>query len=490
MIKTLTCGATAAAALALLSACSSVGTDFVAPPLKSTGQYRHGDAQTTEGELPLESWTLFGDATLDALEWRALRDNPSVKAAAQRLVEAQAKLGVARAEQGTRLSLGTSASYSHSSENTSQAIMLGRHTIEGSNYGVNASLSYELDLWGRVRRAVESADAQALAARYDRDGVLLMLSNQVAATYFLLRGLDAEIAILERALDTRRESEQLVSARFDSGLSNELDLARARVERTGAEVDLHETRRQRLVLEHGLAVLVGASPSAPLLASMGNEAHSDLPEPPQVPLGLSAKLLAQRPDLSSSVATLRSLNAQVGVAQGAFYPSLSLTGDYGLASEQLREVTAGGSKQYSIGPLSLSLPILDGGRNEANLTASQARYAQALANHQSKILTALREVEDALSDVQQRRLQAQVQAQAQQAAARAYEVAQARYERGVSSYLDVTDAQRSSLAADRAAVQIRTQRLLATISLVRALGGGWSPEASATLMTDKLPARP
>lgn len=488
MMKTLTRSTIAAASLALLNACSSVGQDFSQPKTESAEQYRHSDASVAKGELPLDSWTLFHDATLDALELQALRDNHNVAAAAQRLVAAQAQLGAVRSDQEVKLGVAASTSYSHTSQNTSQAIMLGHRTIEGSNYSLGASLSYEVDLWGRVRRAVESANAQVLSAQYDRDGVLLLLTSQVAATYFQLRGLDAEITILERALDTRRESEQLVWARFDSGLSNELDLSRSRIERANAEADLHEARRQRQNLEHGLAVLVGASPNSPLIAKISSTSGTELPEPPVIPLGLPAQLLGQRPDLSSSVATLRALNAQVNIAKSAFYPAVSLTGDFGLASQQLRDLTMGGSKQFSVGPLSLSLPILDGGRNKSNLRASQARYQEALVNHEGKLLTALREVEDALSDVQQRRLQATAQAQARQAASRAYEVAQARYERGVSSYLDVTDAQRSSLAADRAAVQICTQRLLAAVSLARALGGGWSQEASNTLAS-KLPAK-
>ncbi|WP_077036341.1 efflux transporter outer membrane subunit [Pelomonas sp. KK5] len=464
-------------AIAVLSGCAAVGPDFKAPKADAAaGAYRHAPANAgSSTALPSQWWTLFNDATLDALQQRALRDNPSVEAAYQRLVEARAQLGVVQSDEGLKAGVSTSAGYSRSSENTSQAIMLGRHTIKGMNYTAGASLSYEIDVWGRVRRAVESADAQALAAQVDRDGVLLMLSGQVAGSYFQLRGLDADIAILERALGTRRESEQLISARFDNGLSNELDLSRARVERANAEADLQEARRQRLALEHGLAALVGAAPSEPVLAA----SSAALPLPPVVPVGLPASLLGQRPDLASSVASLRALNAQVGVAESAFYPSISLTGNYGYASQSLSELANGGSRQFGIGPLSLSLPILDGGRNKANLAAAQARYAQAVANHQGKLLTALREVEDALSDVQQRQLQADAQAQAQTAAARAYEVAEARYERGVSSYLDVTDAQRSNLAADRAAAQIRTQRLLAAVTLARSLGGGWTPEGTA-----------
>jgi multidrug efflux system outer membrane protein len=177
------------------------------------------------------------------------------------------------------------------------------------------------------------------------------------------------------------------------------------------------------------------------------------------------------------VANLKAANAQIGVAEGAFYPSLSLTGNYGYASENLHTLTQSSARNFSAGPLSLSLPIFDGGRNKANLSLARARYDEAVANHEERLLTALREVEDALSDVQERSRQGAVQAQAQTAAARALLVAQARFERGVSTYLDVTDAQRSSLNADRAASQIRTQRLLAAVAVARALGAGWSEQA-------------
>jgi multidrug efflux system outer membrane protein len=367
--------------------------------------------------------------------------------------------------------VGAGVSNSRTSAETSQGLALGHRSIEGNNYQAGANFSWELDLWGRVRRVVEAADAQALAAQDDRDGVLLMLSSQVATTYWQLRGLDAELAILRNALATRRESQELIEARFNAGLSNELDVSRTRIERANAEADLHEAQRQRNTLEHALAVLVGASPSEPLIPASPDAA---LPQPPGIPVGLPASLLGQRPDLASSVATLKAFNAQVGVAEGAFYPALSLTGNFGYASENLRNLAQGSARQFSFGPLALSLPVFDAGRNRANLKLAQARYDEAVANHEARLLTALREVEDALSDVQQRQQQGEVQAQAQQAASRALLVAQARYERGVSTYLDVTDAQRSTLAADRAAAQIRTQRLLAAVAVARALGGGWT----------------
>ena len=463
-----------ALAVLTLAGCGTVGSNFKEPVTPSAAAYRHATAAADTARLPAAWWTVFNDATLNSLEARAVRDNPGVLASAQRLVQAQAQLGVYRAAQSPTLSVGASVANSRTSTETSQGLALGRRSIEGNNYQVGAQLSYELDLWGRVRRVVEAADAQALAAQDDRDGVVLMLSSQVAGTYWQLRGLDAETAIVKRALATRLESEQLIEARFNGGLSNELDLSRARVERANAEADVHELQRQRNTLEHALATLVGVSPSAPLIAAIGS---ADLPAPPSIPVGLPASLLAQRPDLASSVAQLRALNAQVGVAEGAFYPSLSLTGNYGYASESLRNLATGTARQFSAGPLSISLPIFDGGKNKANLAVAKARYEEAVANHESRLLTALREVEDALSDVQQRQLQAQAQANAGSAAARAFLVAQARYERGVSNYLDVTDAQRSSLGADRAAAQIATQRLLASVAVARSLGAGWKQEA-------------
>jgi multidrug efflux system outer membrane protein len=475
----------AALALAMafvVAGCSTVGPDFKAPGVMDVPSFRHIDAQTADSaRLPAEWWTVFNDATLNTLENRALRDNPGVRAAAQRLLQAQAQLGVVRASQAPNLSLGTSVGYSRSSAESAQGQALGGRAISGMDYQVGARLSYELDLWGRVRRVVEATDAQALAAQDDRDGVLLMLAGQVASTYWQLRGMDAEMAILKTALATRRESNELVEARFNAGLSNELDVSRTRIERANAEADLHDVQRQRNNLEHALATLVGATPTAPLLALT----DAALPQPPVIPVGLPASLLAQRPDLASSVAGLKAANAQIGVAEGAFYPSLSLTGNFGFASENLHTMTQGSARQFSAGPLSLSLPIFDGGRNKANLTLAQTRYDEAVANHETRLLTALREVEDALSDVQERSRQGEVQAYAQQAAARALLVAQARFDRGVSTYLDVTDAQRSSLSADRAAAQIRTQRLLAAVAVARALGAGWTEQAPLATIASK-----
>ncbi|WP_308621901.1 TolC family protein [Massilia sp. Se16.2.3] len=298
----------AVAAATLVSGCMTIGPDFAEPKVQETAAYRHLDNTAADSaRLPSTWWTAFNDATLNTLEERALSDSPGAKAAAQRLLQAQAQLGVVRAGQAPSVSVSAGVSNSRTSSETSQGLALGHRSIEGNNFSVGASLSYELDLWGRVRRVVEAADAGALAAQNDRDGVLLMLTGQVAQSYWQLRGLDAERAILANALAARREAQELIEARFDAGLSNELDVSRTRIERANAEADLHEVERQRNLVEHALAILVGTSPSAPLLAPAAKPA---LPLPPTIPVGLPASLLSQRPDLAASVANLRSANAR------------------------------------------------------------------------------------------------------------------------------------------------------------------------------------
>jgi multidrug efflux system outer membrane protein len=458
--------------LAVIAGCAAVGPDFKAPETVSTAAYRHA-GQAAVATLPTRWWRAFGDQRLNRLVETALEGSPTVRVAASRLVQAESLYRIKRADQLPALGIAAGVSTLRTSANSAQGIALHRTAIVGDQFTTGLSLSYELDLWGKIRRTVEGADAQALAARYDRDGVLLLLSSQVATTYWQLAGIDGEIAILEGALASRAETLQLVEARFGAGLTNELDVSRARIESSTAEADLHDARRQRYLLEHYLATLTGASPSVFLLGSAGGASGTRLPEPPAIPVGLPASLLGQRPDLAESVQILRAANARIGVAEAAFYPTIEITGNFGFASEGLQDLLKSGSRQFSYGPLSLTLPLFDGGRNKANLAYAGARYDEALGRHSELILNALREVEDALSDTQQRARQAAVLAQSQQAAARACAVARQRYEHGVANYLEVTDAQRSSLAADRAAVRTATQRLLAAVAVARALGGGW-----------------
>jgi multidrug efflux system outer membrane protein len=489
LIRDSVAAATGLALSLLLGGCAAPGAKFTAPASPAGGAnsgWRHASAGSAPNgqalgaalgaaHLPANWWQVFADPALDALEQRTLKANPGVAAASARLLQAQAQFGVTHAQELPSVGVNAGVANTRSSSTTSQGRAFGGHSISGNQYSTGLNFAWEADIWGKLHRLSESARAQVQASVYERDSVLLLLSGQVASTYWQWRGVKQEQAILQRTLASRNESLQLVQKRFQAGLGNELDVARAQVERANAAADLEELVRQANNLEHALAVLCGTTPGADLVSlGVSNPAtDSGLPQAPAIPAGLPASLLAQRPDLAQSVANLQAVYGQIGVAQTAFYPSLTLTGNWGYASEDLRRLGQAGSRQFSFGPLALSLPIFDGGRNQANLDLAKARYEEALANHQNRLLTALREVEDALSDSEQKQRQGQTQAQAQQAARRAWQVAQARYEHGVSNYLDVTDAQRSALAAERQAAQISTARLLAATQVARALGGDW-----------------
>jgi outer membrane protein, multidrug efflux system len=472
----------AVCAAVALAGCTVVGADFVPPDrIDSPSVYRH--AGTGGGQAaptpPVEWWTIFGDETLNEFERLAGTRNSNLKAAAARLLQAQAQHFGARANLLPSLSVGASVENLRTSGNTPEGIALRGHSVSGSQYAAGVSMSYEVDLWGRLRRINEASDAQVEAAEADRAAVNLLLSTQLATTYWQWRGAQAEAAIVARMLEAYDEALGLTIVRFDSDLANEMDVSRAHIDRENAAIELRNLRREIDLYEHAISALVGQSASLPLPAASAT--GGILPDAPPISPGLPANLLAQRPDLAGSVAQLRAANAQIGVAEAAFYPSIQLTGSYGYASEELRSFLDNNSRQFDFGPLRLTLPIFDGGRNKANLLLAKARYEEAMANHRDKLLGALREVEDALSDGEHRDAQTLHMERARREAARTVAIAQARHDRGLTTYIEVLNAQRGALNADRNAAQIRVQRLLSCVALVRAMGGGgWvrSPRAA------------
>ena len=280
------------------------------------------------------------------------------------------------------------------------------------------------------------------------------------------------MALLETTRDARAEAEGLLSSRFNAGLIGEFDMLRARVELASAQADIEDARRRRSLAEHALATLTGRA-LRDFSVAPTNRAEQ-LPAPPAVAPGLPADLLARRPDLAASSQLVRAQLAQRAVAQAAFYPTITLTGDFGYASRSLEDLVQGGSRQINLGPLALSLPMFDGGRNQANLALAQAAYHEALAGHRNTLLLALREVDDALTEIEARQAQMRAQQKALDAARRAAGIAGERYNKGVASYLDAIDAQRSVLAIERGVLQSRAHALYASVQLVRALGGGWN----------------
>jgi multidrug efflux system outer membrane protein len=294
-----------------------------------------------------------------------------------------------------------------------------------------------------------------------------MLTAEVATTYLQLRGLDEETQILSAATQSRRDALRVVQLRYDVGVVTDLDLERARTELANARADASDLARRRNGLENALAQLTGQAPKEFRLPLSGA-----LPSAPAIAAGIPSEMLQRRPDIAQAQAQRQAAAAQTGVAQAAFYPQIRLTGAAGLASSDLTSLISAPARLFSLGP-SISIPILDSGRNQANWRAAQAGLDEAQANFQQKFLIALREVDDALSELAHRRTTAQAQQQAITAASRAARVARLRYEKGAASYLEVTDTERTQLGAERALAQTRAAQWVATVQLVKSLGGGW-----------------
>ncbi len=459
-------------AVAMLAACSSVGPNYSPPSTRAPAAFKTGTlpGASTATPLPAEWWTLFGDARLDALERSALAASPTIAAAEARATRARALWAGTRADEQPRVNADGAAQRFRSSRDVATApVVFGqRVAIEADQLSIQASLGWEIDLWGRVRRLTEVAQSQLDAATLDAAGARLALTADVASAWFQLRALDDESRLVLAARDGRRDALRVVQQRFDAGATQELDLQRARTELANADADVADLARRRGLGENVLAVLTGQVSS-----SFSAGASSVLlAVPPSVTPGLPSEVLQRRPDVAASMAQLHATVAQIGVAEAAFYPAIRLTGAAGFASEDLANLISAPSRLFSIGP-SVSLPIFDGGRNRAGMAAARASQDEALANFRQRVLQALREVDDSLTDLQQRQVMATAQARAAEAADRAVRVARLRYEQGASSYLEVTDTDRTSLAAQRALAQTRAAQWASTVQLVRALGGGW-----------------
>jgi outer membrane protein, multidrug efflux system len=458
----------------LISTGCMVGPDYKRPVTEAPENYKSGSHGRWKEGRPLDHqakgnwWKVFGDDALNGLQNRAAGANQQAKAAVARVDQARATARTARSE--LLPTLDANPSYRRqkfpSDQNSSGGLTV-------NNFQAPLDLSYEIDLWGRVRRSYEStsADSQASVAAYHN--VLLVLQADVAQNYFAIRSLDAEIDVTRNAIRLRKEQVQLVRDRFETGIGNELDLARAMTDLDFAEGEIASLAKRRAELENALAILIGDNPSTFQLeaASADRLAKWD-PVPPTIPAGLPADLLERRPDVSEAERQLAAANARIGVAKAAFFPTLTLTGSGGYVSGDLGDFFKWDSSAWSIGP-SVSLPIFAGGRNQANYQRSEAAYEEGVALYRQKILVAFGEVESSLSAIRFLAEQAAAQDRAVVDSSRAAELADTRYRTGIVGNLQVLEAYRDVLQAKRAKTQLSGQRLIASAQLIKALGGGW-----------------
>lgn len=456
---------------ALLSACAAVGPDYERPATSLPAQY--SAASPSAEAVPTVSstwWTLFGDATLDGLMDAARRNNTDLQAAVARVEQAEALLRETDALRGPTLDLGGAGSR----QRTSELSVPGTGGSTFNTFRLAATTAYEVDFWGRLRRASEAARAQLLATDYAREVVWQTVSTLVAQGYFSLRMLDEQIALSHDTLASRDESLRLLRLRLQGGAAARLEVDQAEAERAEAALQLRELQRQRELARSQLALLTG-QPDLQLAPG----AVRALPVPPPPPAGLPSALLERRPDVRQAEALLAAANAQIGVARAAMYPSISLTGAFGGQSAELSDLLKGGARIWSLG-LGLDLPIFDAGRRRAQTAQAEARQREALAAYQGAVQSAFRDVADALTNLEAARA-AQVNVEiAAQASERALQTARLRYEAGYSAYLELLDAQRSANAARLRVLDNHRAQLAATVDLFKALGGGWTPPTSAS----------
>ncbi len=452
----------------LLAGCASTASFTPTAAPAAPAAFKELDARAA-AVAPAEAqargpwWSVFADPVLDGLVTRADANNTGIQLAQARLAQARALVRGADADRLPQFGLGAGASR-------------GNLTTPGAatpltTLNAGASASWEPDLFGRLAKASNAAALDAQSREALLQGARLAVQSDVAQTYFVLRALDAERALVRETVIAYRDTLRLTERRYQAGDVAELDLARVQAEVAATESQALALDRRRAQLEHALAVLLGELPSGFALAEA--EWRGALPG---VPAGLPSTLLTRRPDVSAAQSAMRAAQARVGVAQAAWFPDLALTASGGFASTDLGDLFKWSSRAWGVGAL-LSLPLFDGGRREAGVQSANAGWDAAAASYREQVLLAFQDVEDQLAALRLLTDQAGAQAQAVDAAARATVLSNSRYRNGFVSQLELLDARRSELTNRRQALQVRAAQYQATVGLIRALGGGWSGAA-------------
>lgn len=456
----------------MLAGCA-VGPDYKRPAVELPPAYPDAPPQTNGANtapvtVAADWWTLYNDATLNDLVAATLQNNADLHKALAQIDQAEAVLAEAGATLFPEIDLGASSSRSRSSTLNAQPLPSGTPAISNSNR-LALSTSFELDFWGKLRRASEAARAQVLSTRYARDVAALSLTGATTQSYFTLRALDAQIAVTKETLASREEALAVIKSRAAGGLASQLEVNQAEVAHAEAALQLRDLQRQRALVEHQLGLLTGK----PDLKIAPGDVMA-LPTPALPPVGLPSTLLERRPDVQQAEQALVAANAEIGVAKASQLPTFSLTGDFGGQSKELSDVLKSGARIWSIG-LSGALPIFDAGKYAARTRQAEAVQRQAAANYQKTVESAFKDVADALTNLEQTSAAAGDLQTMVDAAHNALRLSRLRYEAGYSAYLEVLDAQRSANSAEQSLVQNRQLQLVYSVDLMKALGGGWSP---------------
>ena len=457
----------------------TVGPNYHRPSAEVPAAYKEvGDwkpAQPNDQRLDGNWWEIFQDPQLNALEAQINVSNQNLKAAEAQYTQSRAALRYQRADLFPTVTTSPSVTRNKLSANR-QPRSSQFNGISYTDLQVPFELSYQIDLWGRVRRTVESYRDQAQASAADLAAVNLSMHSQLALFYFQARMLDAEEQLLDSTVTQYEQALELIKNRFAGGIASDLEVQQAQTQLETTRAQAIDVRVARAQFEHAVAVLIGKPPASFSLAPLPLTAP-----PPPIPVGLPSELLERRPDIAAAERLMASANAQIGVAKAAYYPNITLGAAGGFESGSITTLLSGPSILWSAGPSAL-FTVFDVGRRRAASDQAVAAYNQAVANYRQTVLTGFQQVEDNVAALRILEHEAQVQNSAVTAAQKYLELANTRYEGGVTSYLEVTTAETAALSDELTAVNILGRRMVDAVTLVQALGGGWN--------SSELPQRP
>ncbi|HUH66984.1 MAG TPA: efflux transporter outer membrane subunit [Syntrophales bacterium] len=467
-IRPRTCAFAVVVMLLIFAACA-VGPDYVKPKTEEPPAFKEAAgwkvAEPREAVVRGTWWKIFNDPKLDALEEQINVSNQNVAAAEAQFRQARAAVQAARAGYFPNVSLGAQATRSLRSANAPGS--LGAPTDQVTDLLLSGTASWEADVWGRIRRTVESSQATAQASAADLESIRLSTQAALAQSYFQLCGLDAQKKLLDETVAAYLKTLELTKNRYARGVSSRADVLQAETQLKTTQAQAVDVGVQRAQLEHAIAILVGKPasvftiPATPLAA-----------KPVVIPVGIPSELLERRPDIAGAERRMAAANAQIGVAKAAYFPSIILNASGGFESTTLTDWLSWPSRLWSVG-LALTETVFDAGLRSALTDQARAAYDATVANYRQTVLGAFQDVEDNLAALRILEEEARVQSEAVDAARLSLEVSRNQYKAGTISYLDVVVVQAIWLANERVAIDVQSRRMVASVLLVKAIGGGW-----------------
>ena len=452
----------------LLGGCT-VGPKYVRPTADVPPAYKESEnfklAQPSDAIAKGKWREVYGDPQLNSLEEQVNVSNETLKAQQQQFLQARAALRIARAGFFPTVSVAPTAAGYRQSQN--KALFNNGEIVTYADYQLPVDAAYEPDVWGRVRRTVEAARSELQASSADLANVQLSLQAELAMDYFQLRGLDSQKQLLDSTVAAYQRALELTQSRYHGGIASAVDVAQAQTQLETTRAEDQDVEVQRSAFEHAIAVLIGKSP-----AEFSQLASPLTAPPPIIPPGLPSDLLERRPDIAAAERRVQEANAQIGIAKSAYFPVFTLGGTGGFESQTIGALLNGPSGFWSLAGSAAEL-IFDGGQRRGVSDQARAAYNQSVDNYRQTTLTAFQEVDDNLAALRVLETEAKTQDGAVAAAQHSLDLSNSRYVGGVTSYLEVTTAQSAALGDEVTAVDILTRRIVASVLLIKALGGGW-----------------